>query len=92
MRQTTQLHYEADDWPEVTTSHHENDYGFGRRHLYTVNFRDTTGNHTDVQILCSLEQLEEIADQLVEIANAHRHDQRAAAVEVEVAELAEVES
>jgi len=92
MRQTTQLHYMDGDWPELTTTHNVNPYAFGREDLYTVNFRNTVESHTDVQILCDLDQLEEIAEQLVEIVNVHRADQRAATVEAEVAELAEVES
>jgi hypothetical protein len=91
MRQTTQLHYMNGDWPELTTTHSVNPYS-GRTDMFTVNFRNTVEAHTDVQIFCDLDQLEEIADQLVEIVNQHRHDQRAAAVEAEVAELAEVES
>ena len=91
MRQTTQLHYMDGDWPELTTTHNVNRYSVGREDLYTVNFRNTVEDHTDVQILCDLDQLEEIADQIVEIVNMHRADQRAEAVEHEVAELAEVE-
>lgn len=90
MRQTTQLHYMDGDWPELTTRFYEGPVT-GRPALYTVNFRNNVETHTDVQILCDLDQLEEIAEQLVEIVNAHRADQRAAAVEHEVAELAEVE-
>ena len=90
MRQTTQLHYMDGDWPELTTTHNVNPYT-GRTDLYTVNFRNNVENSTDVQILCDLDQLEEIAEQIVEIVNAHRADQRAEAVEHEVAELAEVE-
>ena len=92
MRQTTQLHYMDGDWPELTTSHNVNSYAFGRENLYTVNFRDTVEAHTDVQILCDLDQLEEIAEQLVEIVNMHRADRRAEHVEAEAAELAQVES
>lgn len=92
MRQTTQLHYMDGDWPELTTTHNVNPYEVGRTDLYTVNFRNTVEFHTDVQILCDLDQLEEIAEQIVEIVNAHRADQRAEIVEHEVAELAEVES
>lgn len=91
MRQTTQLHYMDGDWPELTTTHNVNRYSVGREDLYTVNFRNTVEAHTDVQILCDLDQLEEIADQIVEIVNMHRADQRAETVEHEVAELAEVE-
>jgi hypothetical protein len=79
------------DWPELTTTHNVNSYAFGQEDLYTVNFRNTVESHTDVQILCDLDQLEEIAEQLVEIVNMHRADQRAATVEAEAAELAEVE-
>lgn len=91
MRQTTQLHYMDGDWPELTTTHNVNPYAVGREDLYTVNFRNTVESHTDVQILCDLDQLKEIAEQIVEIVNAHRADQRAETVEHEVAELAEVE-
>ena len=91
MRQTTQLHYMDGDWPELTTTHNVNSYSAGRKNLYTVNFRDTVEEHTDVQILCDLDQLEEIAEQIVEIVNMHRAAERAEHVEAEAAELAEVE-
>jgi hypothetical protein len=79
------------DWPELTTTYNVNPYAVGRQHLYTVNFRNTVEAHTDVQILCDLDQLEEIAEQIVEIVNMHRAAERAETVETEVAELAEVE-
>ena len=93
MKVHAQLHYLDGDWPEVTTRYYERDDDLtGRRNLYTVTFGNAHDHSSAAQILCDLDQLEEIAEQLVEIVNAHRHDQRAAAVEHEVAELAEVES
>ena len=90
MHTTTRLHFHDGDWPEVRTHYTPaRSVEYVDRDLVTV----TLGTaNAEVSLTGDLDQLEEIAEQLVEIVNMHRADQRAEHVEAEVAELAEVES
>jgi len=90
MHTTTRLHFHDGDWPEVRTHHTPaRSAEYVDRDLVTVTLGTAIA---EVSLTGDLDQIEEIAEQLVEIVNMHRADQRAATVEAEAAELAEVES
>ena len=90
MNTFTWLHYHDGDWPEVRTHHSlTGEVKNVDRNLVTVELGSLT---MTMYVTGDLDQIEEIAEQLVEIVNVHRADQRAATVEAEAAELAEVES
>jgi hypothetical protein len=87
---TTRMHLHDGDWPEVRTSYTPaGSADYARRNLITV---ELGSSNMAMSVTGDLDQLEEIAEQLVEIVNMHRAAERAEHVEVEVAELAEVES
>jgi len=88
MNVTTRLHFHDGDWPEVRTHHTPSRSAeYVDRELVTVTLGTAIA---EVSLTGDLNQLEEIAEQLVEIVNMHRAAERADAVEA--AELAEVES
>ena len=90
MHTTTRLHFHDGDWPEVRTHHTlAGSAEYVDRDLVTVEFGLS---NMAMSVTGDLDQIEEIAEQLVEIVNMHRAAERAEHVEAEAAELAEVES
>jgi hypothetical protein len=83
------LHYHDGDWPEVRTHHSlAGEVKNLDRNVVTVELGSLT---MTMYVSGDLDQIEEIAEQLVEIVNMHRAAERAEHVEAEAAELAEVE-
>lgn len=90
MNTTTRLHFHDGDWPEVRTSYTPaRSAEYVERNLVTV---ELGSSNMAMSVTGDLDQIEEIAEQLVEIVNVHRAAERAEHVELEAAELAEVES